>query len=144
MAFDPSAIMDELAAQLEKSGWVTGQIAEPMAAPPQRMGAVIFGGVDMTEASLQSGSGIVKLIIRFYFNALEEPQAKMEKDLAKACLRAISDISGKYRLGDDSVRNVVPLALAVRPAFQTVSGTMYRLADLSVQVLVNDIGTWAA
>ena len=144
MAFDPSDLFDELEAQLQKAGWVTGHIAEPMSAPAERLGAVIFDGVELTEATLASGSGLVKFIIRFYFNALEEPQENMEKELARATLQAISDICGKYRLGDDSVRNVVPLSLVVRPGFQTVGGTMYRLADLSVHVLVNDIGTWVA
>ena len=144
MVFDPTGIMDELETQLSASGWQTGQIAEPMSPPAERLGAVIFDGVEITEATLASGSGLVKFIIRLYYNAMEEPREGTEKDIARACLQLISDIAGKYTLGDSSVRNVMPLALVVRSGFQTVGQTMYRLSDLSVHVLVNDIGTWAA
>ena len=144
MVFDPTGIMDELETQLAKSGWQTGQIAEPMAPPAERLGAVIFDGVEITEATLQSGSGLVKFIIRLYYNAMEEPREGTEKDIAQACLQLISDIAGKYTLGDSSVRTVIPFALVVRSGFQTVGQTMYRLSDLSVHVMVNDIGTWAA
>ena len=144
MAFDPGPIMHELETQLSGSGWQTGQIAEPMSPPAERLGAVIFDGVEMSEIALAVGSGLVKFIVRLYYQHFEEPLEGTEKDIATACLQLISDISGKYRLGDNSVRNVVPLALNVRAGFQTVGQTTYRLADLSVHVLVNDIATWAA
>jgi hypothetical protein len=145
MAFDPVPIMHELETQLSASGWQTGQIAEPMSPPAERLGAVIFDGIEITEATLQGGSGLVKFIIRLYYKHFEEPLEGTEKDIATACLQLISDISGKYTLGDSSVRNVVPLALIARAGFQTIGqGTVYRLLDLSVHVLVNDIGTWAA
>ena len=144
MAFDPGPIMHELETQLSASGWQTGQIAEPMSPPAERLGAVIFDGVEITEATLGKGSGNVRFIIRLYYKHFEEPLEGTEKDIATACLQLISDISGKYTLGDNSVRNVVPLAMNVRAGFQTVGQTTYRLADLSVHVLVNDIATWAA
>ncbi len=144
MAFDPGPIMHELETQLSASGWQTGQIAEPMSPPAERLGAVIFDGVEITEVTLQSGSGLVRFIIRLYYQHFEEPLEGTEKDIATASLQLISDIAGKYTLGDSSVRNVVPLALNGRAGFQTVGQTAYRLVDLSVHVLVNDIGTWAA
>lgn len=143
MAFDPSALFDALEKKLAAAGWVTGQIAEPMAPPPQRLGAVLFDGVEITELTLNKGSGLVKFIIRLYYNALEEPQAGTEKDIAQATLRTMDDICGQYTLGDSSVRNVVPLALIVRSGFQSIGGVMYRLTDLTVNVLVNDIVTFA-
>ena len=144
MAFDPGPIMHELETQLSASGWQTGQIAEPMSPPAERLGAVIFDGVEITEVTLGTGSGNVKFIVRLYYKYFEEPLGGTEKDIATACLQLVSDIAGKYTLGDSSVRNVVPLALVARAGFQTVGQTSYRLVDLSVHVLVNDIGTWAA
>ncbi len=143
MAFDPGPIMDELATQLAASGWQTGQIAEPMEPPAARLGAVIFDGVEITEATLKSASGLVKFIVRLYYQHFEEPLEGTEKDIAQASLQLISDIAGKYTLGDSEVRNVIPLALIVRAGFQTIGQTTYRLVDLSVHVMVNDLGTWA-
>lgn len=144
MAYDPTPLFDALESKLGASGWVTGQIAEPMDPPSQRLGAVIFDGVEITELTLAKASGLVKFIIRLYYNALEEPRAGTEKDIARAVLQAMDDICGNYQLGDGSARNVIPLALTVRPGFQSVGGVMYRLCDLSISVLVNDIVTFAA
>ena len=144
MAFDPGPIMHELETQLSASGWQTGQIAEPMSPPAERLGAVIFDGVEITEVTLGTGSGLVKFIIRLYYKHFEEPLEGTEKDIAQACIKLISDIAGKYTLGDSSVRNVIPLALNARAGFQTIGQTTYRLVDLTVHVMVNDLGTWAA
>ena len=147
MAFDPSPLFDELESQLAASGWQTGQIGEPKSPPDERLGAVIFDGVEITEATLAGASGLVKFIIRLYYNAFEEPPEGMEKDIARASLKALSDLCGKYRLGDNSVRNVMPFAINVRAGYQEIgrdTKAMYRVVDLFVHVLVNDIGTWAA
>jgi hypothetical protein len=147
MAYDPGPLFDELESQLAASGWQTGQIGEPKSPPADRLGAVVFDGVEITEATLGTGSGIVKFIIRLYYNAFEEPPEGVEKDIAQATLQALSDISGKFRLGDNSVRNVVPLAMTVRAGYQEIgrdTKAMYRVVDLFVHVLVNDLGTWAA
>lgn len=144
MAFDPTALFDSLESKLAASGWMTGQIAEPMSPPSERLGAVIFDGVEITELSLATGTGIVKFIIRLYYNAMEEPREDTEKDIARAVLQTMDDICGQYTLGDGSVRNVVPLSLIAKAGFQEVGGAMYRLTDLPVNVLVNDIVTFAA
>ncbi len=144
MAFDPGPIMHELETQLSASGWQTGQIAEPMSPPAERLGAVIFDGVEITEATMKSASGLVKFIVRLYYKHFEEPLEGTEKDIATAILQLISDIAGKYGLSDSEVRNVLPFSLNARAGFQTIGQTTYRLVDLSVHVMVNDIGTWAA
>ena len=143
MAYDPSPLFDALEKKLTASGFVVGQIAEPKSAPPQHLGAVIFNGVEITELTLSKGSGFVKFILRFYFNAMVEPVEDTEKLVARVALRLMDDLAGDFDLGDASVRNVVPLNLSAPPGFQTVGNTMYRLADLAVDVFVNDIVTFA-
>jgi hypothetical protein len=147
MAYDPSGLFDELESQLAASGWQTGQIGEPKSPPAERLGAVIFDGVEITEATLASASGLVKFIIRLYYSAFEEPPEGMEKDIARATLQAVSDICGRYQLGDSSVRNIMPVNMIVRAGYQEIgrdAKAMYRVVDLFVHALVNDLGTFAS
>jgi hypothetical protein len=141
MAYDPGPLFDELASKLAASGYVESQIAEPMGPPAKGLGAVIFDGVEITELSLGTGSGVVKFILRFYYDALQEPQEDMEKEIARATLFVMDSIAGDFDLGDASVRNVEEMGQAGRPGFQTVGGTMYRLCDLYISVKVNDLVT---
>lgn len=141
MAYDPGPLFDALASKLAASGYVESQIAEPMSAPAKGLGAVIFDGVELTETTLAGASGVVKFILRFYYNALQEPQEDMEKEIARATLQVMADIAADYDLGEAEVRNVLPIGQTTRPGFQTVGGTMYRLADLYISVLVNDLVT---
>jgi hypothetical protein len=147
MAYDPTELFDELESKLGASGWVKSQVGEPMAAPDQRLGAVIFNGAEITEVHGTTASGLVKFIIRFYYKAMEEPQSGTEKDLAKAVLEFMDSIAGDYNLGGSTVRNVQPVDLNAPAGFQTIGassgGTVYRIVDLTVNVKVNDLVTWS-
>lgn len=144
MAYDPTPLFDALESKLAASGFVSAQVAEPMSAPATHLGAVIFNGIELTEVTLGTGSGLVKFILRFYFNAMVEPQSQTEKTLAIVSLQIMDDLAGDFDLGDASVRNIIPLNLNAPPGFQTIGQTMYRLADLAVDVFVNDIVTFTA
>lgn len=139
MSYDPTPLFDALESKLAASGFVTAQTSEPKAAPNKPLGVVIFDGVEITELTLASGTGYVKFILRFYFNALAEPLENTEKVMARAVLKIMADLAGDYDLGDASVRNVEEMGQAAQAGYQTVSGTMYRLCDLPVAVKVNDL-----
>ncbi len=143
MAFDPSGIMDALHSKLSASGFVEGYIAEPKAAPNTRSAFVIFDNAAITETTLQGGSGPVGFILRFMWTAFEEPLGKAEKDVARIALSLMADLAGDFDLGDSSVRSIVPTApsMEVKAGYITVGSTMYRIADLRVDVFVNDIVT---
>ena len=123
---------------------MSARIAEPMSAPASHLGAVLYAGTELTEVHGTTASGLVKFILRFYFNAMAEPVDQTEKTLAQVSLKIMDDLAGGYDLGDASVRNIVPLNLSAPPGFQTIGNTMYRLADLAVDVMVNDLVTFAA
>lgn len=143
MAYDPTPLFDALESKLAASGFVSAQIAEPKAAPASHLGAVLYAGCEITEVHGTTASGLVKFILRFYFNAMVEPIGDTEKRLATVSLQIMDDLAGDYDLGDASVRNIVPLGLSAPPGFQTIGQTMYRMADLAVDVMVNDIVTFA-
>jgi len=51
----------------------------------------------------------------------------------------MDDLGGDFDLGDASVRNVDVVNLAATAGFQTIGSKMYRLVDLTVNVIVNDL-----
>lgn len=143
MAYDPTPLFDALESKLAASGFVSARVAEPLSAPATHLGAVIYAGTEITEVTLGTGSGYVKFILRFYFNAMKEPIDNTERLLAQVSLQIMDDLAGDFDLGDASVRNIVPLNLTAPPGFQTIGNTVYRLADLAVDVFVNDLVTFS-
>jgi len=139
MAFDPSPIFDALLSKLLASGFVYGQISESKKPPEDRTVAVLFGGAGVTQVHGTTGSGQVDFILRFMYNAFAEPAAGVEKDIAKAVLEIMDDLAGNFNFGIDSVRNVIPLTNEATAGYVELGGVMYRIADLKVEVLVNDI-----
>lgn len=139
MAYDPTPLFDALESKVAAAGFVVGQIGEPAAPPDKPIGAVIFNGVEITELTLATGSGLVKFIVRFYYKALADPLEGTEKAVAKAVLKLMDDLAGDFDLGDANVRNVEEMGQAASTGYQTVGGVMFRLCDLPVSVKVNDL-----
>jgi hypothetical protein len=140
MAYDPAPIFDALHSKLAASGFAHSLIAEPTDPPPQPTAAVMFTGIQLTEHTLSGSSGIIIFTIRFFFDAISESRAMKEKDLASVTLGIMEDLAGDYDLGDASVRNVMP-GQAATGGFQTIGNMIYRVCDLRVEVMVNDLVT---
>ena len=141
-AFDPGPIADALLSKLQASGFVSGQIGEPKKPPEDRTVAVLFGGASITQVHGTVGSGQVNFILRFMYNAFAEPVSEVEKEIARAVLEIMNDLAGDFDFGVASVRNVIPLNTEASAGYVDLSGVMYRVTDLQVQVLVNDIVTF--
>jgi len=140
MPYDPSPLFDALQSKLAASGWVTNvMIAEPNLPPVDKAAAVIFAGAAITHTTLSNASGEVRFLIRFYYDALASPRANREKEIARLALEIMDDLGGDFDLGNASVRNVDVVNLAATAGFQTIGSKMYRLVDLTVNVIVNDM-----
>jgi len=141
MTYDPSPLFDALQSKLAASGFQHTLIAEPTDPPAQPTAVVMFTGIELTEHTLPTSSGLVKFNLRFYYNALQEPRAGKEKDVAKFALDIMQDLAGDYDLGQAAVRNIEP-GMMVNAGFQMIGQTMYRVSDLIVNIMVNDLVTW--
>lgn len=140
-AYDPSPLFDALESKLAASGFSLDTLDhEPSDPPAQATAVVMFMGVSITETSLATGSGPVSFNVRFYYDAMAEPRGETEKQIARWACQVLYDLSGDFDLGDASVRNILPL-MDSNAGFQTISGKWYRVCDIRVDVLVNDLVT---
>lgn len=142
MSYDPTGIFDALHTKAAAAGFQSTMIAEPTDPPAQPTISVMFSGIQLTEHALNASSGILRFNIRFYYDALGDPRGDTEKAIAQFCLSIMSDLAGDFDLGDASVRNIQP-AMEARSGFQTIGQKWYRVNDLTVEVFINNLVTWA-
>lgn len=103
----------------------------------------------LPEASgLAATSGRVAWTERIYQNFLSEPQDAIDPTVLVAASELIGAYSNDFDLGG-TIRNVDLLgahgeALKGRAAYLNASGTMFRVFDITVPLIVNDLWTQAA
>lgn len=143
MAYDPTAAFDALESKLAASGWVpVTDIGEPTDPPQDKTAVVMWDGCAITQVHGTVGSGVCRFILRFYYKALSQPYSAREKEIARVTLAILDSLTSDFDLGDASVRNVVPLNTPATSGWQAIGDTMYRISELRVEVLVNDMVTF--
>tara|TARA_Y100000310_G_scaffold294120_1_gene324344 strand:+ start:416 stop:871 length:456 start_codon:yes stop_codon:yes gene_type:complete len=143
--------LDVLEGHLEASGYFGQvQIGEFKSAPDERLAASIWlVGASAYQVFLDGGSAEVHTVnIRIYRRAFEEPESEIEHDIAEAASQTMKDISGEFDLGG-TIRNVDIGGIAGAPlsvdfGHLDVGGTIFRIADITVPMLVDDSATAAA
>ena len=144
MAFNPKPVIQKMHTFLASGGRCSGgvTIGEPKAPTDGLAAAVIIGPIAWTETSLVKVSGRVDLIVRFYKNALADPADETEFLLAQTALEVMEDIAGDFDFGDANVRNLIPLSVAMVPGYLDIGPTKFRVMDITVPLMVNDLATF--
>lgn len=100
---------------------------------------------------LQIASGLavtsarVVFMLRLYSNMIKEPQDMIDPNLLKAASSIMRRYHDDFDFGlTESVRNVdllgqYGIALALVTGYVEQDGTMFRIADITVPVIVNDV-----
>ena len=146
MAFNPKPIMEKLRSFLAASARFPGGtgIGEPKAPPTSAYASVILGPITLTEPTAGGAtSGRIDLIVRIYRDAINEPLEDTEFLMATTVLELFEDFCGDFDFGDANVRNLLPLDMAATPGYQTIGNTLYRVMDITVPLMVNDMTTMA-
>ena len=146
MAFNPRAVMKRTQSFLAASGRFPGgvTIGEPKAPPGKGMAAaVILGPITITELSLATASGRLDLKVQLYLDAIGEPLEETEFLLGQTIFELFEDFLGDFDFGDSNVRNLIPLDLGGTPGYQQIGNTLYRIAAITVPLMVNDLASLA-
>ena len=149
MAFNPQAVMERVKSFLAASGRCSagagvGEPKSPPATGAGLYGAVMLGSGGLTETSLATASGRISLIVRLYRDAINEPLDQTEFLIGQTVFELIEDFMGDFDFGDASVRNVLPLEVQWAPGYQDIGNIKYRLVDITVPLLINDVATTTA
>jgi len=146
MAFDITTTINMVASFLEKRGEYTNvQIGEPKSPPVGDLSAAVFvASASVVGLTLQTTIEIHEITVRLYRNMLEEPEEDNEIRISQAVTGIVSDLLGDYDLGA-SIRNIAVgeygQSLSATYGYLDLGGTMYRMVDITVPLLVDGSAT---
>lgn len=118
---------------------------EPKSSPGLGLTAAVWvDSISPIPASgLAATSGRVVLKVRLYSNMLSDPQDAIDPELTNAVDVLLAAYSGDFSLGA-TVKNIDLLGaygipLSAQAGYLEMDGKMYRVMDINVPVVVNDI-----
>lgn len=145
--FDPAPTLRRVQSHIGGLGYFpTVVIGEPksMAVNAVMTCAIFFRDVRVTRVSLSGPVLAMSTWARIYIPMLQEPQEQIEFALARAYFAILTSLSGDITLGD-TVRNIdiggaEGSALDERYGYADVSGTMCRVGDIALDVVIDQPG----
>lgn len=145
MSLSFSTILAKLVDHAAKSGlFTTVNTHEPKSAPTSLTLSIWLDKVEPIRTSgLSNTSGRLLFKCRVYSNMLQEPQDMIDTDLIDAVSFLMGEYSGDFNLGNN-VRNIDLLgangvSLSAQAGYLNMDSRIYRIMDITVPVIVNDI-----
>lgn len=156
MAVDYRAIRDALASVAQATGYFDQVVThEPKSAPGKGLVCCIFaGGIAPSLSSGLSGtSAVLRFSAQVRCSMLREPQDDIDLDILEAVDTLAAALSGDFDLDVTGVRGIDLLGSMGSPSAGTGAGLaaefgyidqdghMYRVAELNIPIIINDV--WA-
>lgn len=148
MSVTTKAALIQLKSLMEKSAiFAKVQIGECVNPPVDWTAAIFMASKRPLNVTLAGTVDERTIAIRIYVSAFDEPLEEKEFAMDEKVAKAEAAILGAFTLGG-TVRNVNAVGLAVDWGYQTIGpvaqNRVYRVADLSVPVVVDDNAVLAA
>jgi hypothetical protein len=148
MAVKIKTVLLSLKSKLQASGrFKSVSIGDPSEPPNSPHAAVILRRYEHTTTTLGKTVERRTAVVRIYQKAFESPE-DTEYLLDDIIAEVEEDIFGDLKLGG-TIRNVEPLGVTVEFGYLAVgrdrggAGIMYRIADISIPMIVDDSATFA-
>jgi len=149
MAFDPTlfpAILDALVSEAQALGVFDRVNAhEPKNKPGTKMTAAVWlrTVAPVRSSGLSATSGLLTFTVRIYTPATSLPADAIDPKVYDTLAQLLNTYSGDFTLGGVA-RNVDLLGMAGTPlsaqtGYLEIDGQMFRIADITVPVVVNDL-----
>lgn len=118
---------------------------EPLNAPGNRLYCSINLGpiVPVTSSGLASVSGRITFHVRVWSPALQRPLDDIDPEVLAAVSSLMGAFSGGFTLGG-TVRDIDLMAMSAQPAYADFEGKQFRVVEITVPVIVNDMWTEVA
>lgn len=150
MPFAVQTTLQNIESYLAASGYFQStQVGEPKKPPEAEFSASVFmSRVSVVELTLNSTIEVHVPTVRIYRQMFAEPEENIEFDLGRIISQVSSDLLGEYDLGA-TIRNVDAggqhgTPLSAQWGYLDVGGTMFRIVDMTVPLIVDDSATLAA
>ena len=155
MTFDSIAV-DNLVAALESVALETGEFRrvnfhEPKAAPGTGLSLAMW--VDSLEplgaaSGADATSGYLVVNARVYGNMIQKPEDEIDPRLTKAMVALISKYTSGFTLNSHlraiDLLGMYGMKLGFRTGYLTLDSHLYRIMDLSIPCIINDLFTMEA
>ena len=152
MAFDLKPVLEKIRDHIRKSGYVkTAQIGEPFRPPGDFHGAVFYGGRwSIYETTLIAPREQRTIIIRLYRRAIVDDEEAAELEFGRTIAELMQSLWQDFTFDEENVTWANPTEFEVQPGYQSVgreaggADILYRIADFTLPILVDDSFTFAA
>lgn len=147
MSLDASGVLDAVVSHAQAIGHLEQVNAhEPKSAPSGLLTGAVWvqeAGPVAAASGLDSTTAVVVLTVRIYKNMISEPQDAIDPEILTAVDALMSAYSGDFDLGG-LVRNVDLLGahtqgLRARAGYIPQDGRLYRVMDISLPLICNDL-----
>ncbi len=153
MSWDPTLTLANLKQTLAATKAFPGgvQIGEPFSAPADLVAAIAFLDWEPAEATLSTTIDTVTLLVRIYARAGMTPvdAGSVETKVAKAVSVTLAALAGAFTVGN-TVRAISFVGegggkrVTIKFGHLVLDGTIFRMVDFNVPLIVDDSATWVA
>jgi len=146
-----TGLLDALASHAQATGLIEVTTThEPKNAPGQGITAALWVqriAPVPAGSGLAETTGVVTFTLRFYSNMLQEPLDAIDPAIVQAVDAMMTAYTGDFTLGG-SIRNIDLLgatgeALSARAGYLNVGGKYFRIMDVTIPCIVNDLWSQA-
>lgn len=140
-------IFDAVVSDAQASGYFDKvNLHEPKRKPGTGITAAVWvqsiGPVPLN-SGLSVTSALIVFILRIYSNMLKEPQDMIDPRLLKACSNLMRRYHDDFDFGG-AIRNVdllgaTGVSLSAQAGYLEIDTTMYRIMDMQIPCIVNDV-----
>lgn len=150
MSIGIAAVLNSLASHAGSLGMFENVLTHEPKSAPQGPACAIFVSqvVPFKERSgLTSVSVVLVVVVRLYANMLQEPQDDIDRDIVLAADALMTAYAGDFDLGDEN-REIDLLGMTtpgvnLEAGYLKQDSTLFRVMDITVPVIINDVWTEA-
>lgn len=116
------------------------ETADPRNAPGNRLFCSITLGPirPVTSSGLASVSGQVTLLVRVWSSELQKPYESVDPEVLAVVCALMGQFAGGFTLGG-TVRDVDLFSMTAQPAYVDFEGKPFRVVEISVGIVINDM-----
>ncbi len=123
---------------------------EPKASPNAGLSAAVW--IDVIRPAQSSGlniaSGLLVFVVRIYQNFISEPQDAIDPSVVAALDGLLTAYAGDFELGGNvrcvDLLGMAGVPLSSRAGYLNADGKNFRIVDITLPVIVNDLWTETA
>lgn len=152
MAFAVRATLRAIESYIKASGYFqlaqVGEYKMPPSIGTKLAAAAWMARAGVVGTTLTTTIELHTVNLRIYRDALAEPSENGEFQVSEAVSEVLSDLLGEYDLGA-TIRNIDAAgqygqSVGVEWGYADISGHLYRIADITLPLIVDDSATFAA